>query len=129
MAGGNGLEFYLGAAGAQEGGEPRGVIRWHQRVGAAVAEEDPFACERAADGGLIEHDHWTEEDAAAEGLGPEQKERAGDVRAIGEADGDQPERIDFVVRRRRENKVGERLRAPSDLLRVEHALGEPGEEA
>ena len=60
MAGGDGDEFHVGTAGAEESTETSRVIWRHERVGGTIAQENSTPGERIRRGGLIQDNHGTE---------------------------------------------------------------------
>src|SRR5687767_9230356 len=94
MAGGDRMDLYVSAAGAEKGREPRRVLGGNERVHGPVAEKDAVGCERAWAGGLIEYDHGTKERPAAECFRPQQQQGRGNVRAVRKSHRKQPEGVD-----------------------------------
>lgn len=120
---------HVGPAGTQQRSEARRVIGPDHGIVFAVLEEDAFARERAGRGGLVEHDHGTEENGGTQRGGAQEQQRGGDIGPVGETNCGEPRGVEAVLLRGGGEKIGERVRAARDLSGIEHALGEAREKA
>ena len=122
MAGVEHLDSDLRAAGLEVGSEPRRLIERDQRVDIAVGQQHAPADERTWGRRLIEDDHRSNQNGPVDGLGSKLEQGGGDVGAIGKSDGDELPRLQLVVLSRRKDEVGEGVRTPDDLGRIEDAF-------
>ena len=83
---------------------------------------------RAGCGRSVKNNHGAEKGTPTQGFRPQQQQGGRDVRAVGEPDGQEPERVDFIMRGRGHQEVGERLGATGDFLWIENAFGQSGKE-
>jgi len=129
MAGAQHLLGDVRSAGPEERGEAGRLVRGNDRIDGAVEQERTLAGERARGGGLIEHDHGTQQQGAGQGLGPQQEQGGGDVGAVGKADCDEPGGVDSMGAGGGGDEVGQLVGASDNLRGIKDPLGQPGKEA